>query len=94
MSDVVYQIYKFSDLMDKWMRHKGRLTTEEEDELGMQLLEISNGNRICQNKIYWARNRGIREDKFEKNIIFHQKIITGILFIYESIVFYFQKLRL
>lgn len=32
--------YKFSDLMDKWMMRKGRLTHKEEDELGMQLLEM------------------------------------------------------
>lgn len=32
--------YKFSDLMDKWMMRKGRLTPKEEDELGKQLLEI------------------------------------------------------
>ncbi len=41
-------VKKLSPLMDKWMMRLGKLTHEEEEELGMQLLDISEKYLLIQ----------------------------------------------
>ncbi|MBU4222292.1 MAG: TraR/DksA C4-type zinc finger protein [Euryarchaeota archaeon] len=69
---------KFSDLMNKWMMRLGKLSHEEEDELGAQLLEMDERYLLIQDVLMK------RASNFEKSAI--SKCIKCGEFVPESLV--------
>lgn len=69
---------KYSDLMNKWMMRLGKLSHEEEDELGAQLLEMDERYLLIQDVII------SRASNFEKSAI--SKCIKCGEFVPESLV--------